>query len=447
MTRKDQDFLETIFAPATAAGRAGVSIIRISGSGTKTALQEMAGIVPLARQAVLRILRDKDGAPIDQALCLYFGGPDSFTGEDVAEFHIHGSPAVLSACLDRLSSFSGYRLAEPGEFARRAFENGKLDLSEVEGLADLIDAETEIQRRQALRQLQGGLTRESDRWRNELIRAMALFDAELDFSDEADVDTAIFVEARGILSALAKDMRDALAKASWGERVREGFVVLLAGPPNSGKSTLLNALASRDVAIVSDRPGTTRDLIEVRLDLKGLPVLLIDSAGIRESADEIENEGIRRTLDQLNRTDLVLWLQSSVGERIMPTPEILGSGCRIIELVTQVDLGHGASTADLSISAKTGLGMDRLVDLISTQVMANFERGAESVLLTRARHRAAVEESLDFIDRALASGHGTGVELIAEEIRLATRAIGKITGNVSVDDVLDRLFASFCIGK
>jgi tRNA modification GTPase len=276
---------------------------------------------------------------------------------------------------------------------------------------------------------------------------MALFDAELDFSDEADVDTAVFVEARGILSALAKDMRDALSKASWGERIRDGFVVLLAGPPNSGKSTLLNALASRDVAIVSDQPGTTRDLIEVRLDLKGLPVLLVDSAGIRDSADEIESEGIRRTLDQLNRADLVLWLQSSIGQRVGPTPEILGSGCRIIEVLTQIDRSHGTSTADLSISAKTGLGMDRLVDLISSQVMANFERGAESVLLTRARHRAAVEESLDFIDRALAAGHGMGAELIAEEIRLAARAIGKITGNVSVDDVLDRLFSSFCIGK
>ena len=447
MTRKDQDSWETIFAPATAPGRAGVSIIRTSGAGTKTAFQEMAGIVPPARQAVLRILKDRDGAPIDQALCLYFEGPDSFTGEDVAEFHIHGSPAVVSACLNCLSSFSGFRIAEPGEFARCAFENGKLDLSEVEGLADLIEAETEIQRRQALRQLQGGLTRESDRWRDELIRALALFDAELDFSDEADVDLAVFSAAREILSALAKDMRDALLKASWGERIRDGFVVLLAGPPNSGKSTLLNALASRDVAIVSDRPGTTRDLIEVRLDLKGLPVLLIDSAGIRESADEIETEGIRRTLDQLNRADLVLWLQSSVHEIVGPTPEIIGSGCRIIEIVTQVDRAHGTSRGDLSISAKTGLGMDRLVDLISTQIMTNFERGAESVLLTRARHRLAVEESLDFIDRALAAGHGTGVELIAEEIRLAARAIGKITGNVSVDDVLDRLFSSFCIGK
>ncbi len=447
MTRKDQAFSETIFAPATAPGRAGVSIIRISGPGTKTALLEMAGTLPSPRQVVLRILKDHQNAPIDQALCLYFEGPDSFTGEDVGEFHIHGSPAVLSACLNRLSAFAGFRIAEPGEFARRAFENGKLDLSAIEGLADLIDAETEIQRQQALRQLQGGLTRESDRWREDLIKAMALFDAELDFSDEADVDALVFAQAREILSQLAREMREALSKAAWGERVRDGFVVLLAGPPNSGKSTLLNALASRDVAIVSDRPGTTRDLIEIRLDLKGLPVLLIDSAGIRESVDEIENEGIRRTLEQLARADLVLWLQSSCEERFGPTQEIIGSGCRVIEVITQIDRGEGVSTGDLAISAKTGFGMDRLIDLISNHVMSNFERGSSSALLTRARHRAAVVEALEFIDRAIAAGHGTGVELIAEEIRLAARAIGKITGNVSVDDVLDRLFSSFCIGK
>lgn len=447
MTRKDQGFIDTIFAPATASGRAGVSVIRVSGPSTLHAFTEMAGALPQPRHSVLRVLKDEQGEPIDQALCLYFEGPESFTGEDVAEFHIHGSPAVLNACLKRLSHFPGFRIAEPGEFARRAFENGKLDLSAIEGLADLIDAETEIQRRQALRQLQGGLTRESDRWREALIRVLSLFDAELDFSDEADVDSKILSEAQRILNDLSDEMTKALSQAAWGERVRDGFVVLLAGPPNSGKSTLLNAFAKREAAIVSDRPGTTRDLIEVKLDLAGLPVLMIDSAGIRESVDEIENEGIRRTLEQVHRADLVLWLHSSVEKKTEIPLELRESGRTVVEVLTQIDRVSSTPPERLAVSARTGEGFERLIEVIQDQITRYQDKGSVSGLLTRARHRAAVEEALEFIDRARRAGHGTGAELIAEEIRLAARAIGKITGIVSVDDVLDRLFSSFCIGK
>ena len=291
------------------------------------------------------------------------------------------------------------------------------------------------------------MAREIDQWRGQLIRALALFDAELDFSDEADVDPAVFIQAKTILASLAAEMRKALVGASWGERIREGFVILLAGPPNSGKSTLLNALASRDVAIVSDRPGTTRDLIEVRLDLKGYPVLVIDSAGIRESGDEIEREGIRRTLAQAERADLVLWLGSAIEPETRPSAEILKMDRPLIEITTQIDRVDNPRPVGVALSAKTGLGIDLLIDEITSRIETDLNRSTSSAVLTRARHRAAVEEALDFIDRALGAGQGTGAELIAEDIRLAARAIGKMTGNVSVDEILDQLFSSFCIGK
>ena len=389
---------------------------------------------------------------LDQALCLYFEGPKSFTGEDVGEFHIHGSPAVLKSCLDRFAALPGFRLAEPGEFARRAFENGQMDLASVEGLADLIEAETEAQRRQAVRQMMGGLSREVDEWRQRLIEVLALFDAALDFADEADVDSDVLRRAQEILAALQSEMSCALAYGDRGERVRVGAVILLAGPPNAGKSTLLNALARRDVAIVSEMPGTTRDLIEVRLELSGYPVTVIDSAGMRESTDPIEQEGVRRSLERAESADLVLWLNAAGTPAISPPKVMRGVGPDILDITTQIDrvLARSDTTLGISalgISAHTGEGMEALVALLSAEIARKFETSAVSVVLSRARHREAVIEALDFVDRALRSGQDNGAELIAEDIRLAARAIGRITGHIGAEDILDQLFSSFCIGK
>ena len=447
MSKSDRFGSDTIYAPATAPGRAGVSILRFSGPNARFGFETIAGALPEPGRAVLRLLRSVDGAVIDQALCLYFAAPKSFTGEDVGEFQIHGSPAVLKSCLDRLAALPGFRLAEPGEFARRAFENGQMDLASVEGLADLIEAETEAQRRQALRQMMGGLSREVDQWRQALIEVLALFDAALDFADEADVDSDVLIRAKGLLAALYEQMTAALSYGDRGERIREGAVVLLAGPPNAGKSTLLNALARREVAIVSEIPGTTRDLIEVRLDLGGYPVTVIDSAGMRESADPIEKEGVRRSLERAESADLILWLEAAGDERKGPPMPLREAGAEILEVVTQIDRLSGHSDGAINISAQTGEGMEALITRLSAEITKRFETSAVSAVLSRARHREAVLEAVDFVDRALRSGQESGAELIAEDIRLAARAIGRITGHIGAEDILDQLFSSFCIGK
>jgi tRNA modification GTPase len=345
--------------------------------------------------------------------------------------------AVRAAVLAALGTLEGCRPAEPGEFTRRAFLNGRMDLSAVEGLADLVDAETEAQRRQALRQLEGALGDAVEAWREEALQILALLEAALDFSDEGDVPEGLEREARRRIETLRGSLVHVLARPS-GERLREGFVVVLAGAPNAGKSTLLNALARREVAIVSPVAGTTRDVIEVRCDLGGLPVIFVDTAGLRDSTDPVEQEGVARARARAAAADLVLWLVAPDGERVQPE----GSG---LVVGTKADLGP-APDADLLVSAATGFGLDTL--LAQIEAAAQQALGGGDAVLTRERHRLALQDALSSLDRALdVMFQGGPTELATEDVRLATRAIGRITGRVDVEDMLDRLFGAFCIGK
>lgn len=433
------DDLPTIVALSSAAGRAGVAVVRLSGSRVRFVIETISGTLPSARRASLRTLRDPVGQAIDQALVLYFPGPASFTGQDVAELHIHGARAVLARLLQVLCDLPGIRLAEPGEFTRRAFEAGKLDLSEVEGLIDLIDSETEWQRRQALRQMDGALGVAAANWRRSLIEAMALLEAEIDFSDEADVKGPLIERALATAGDVLGQLREALGGFARGERIREGFVVVLAGPPNAGKSSLLNALARRDVAIVSPIAGTTRDAIEVRLDLAGLPVTLIDTAGLRDSTDPIEAEGVRRARALAEKADLVLSLRA-----IDSDPDRLHGGEGVIALATKVDLAGVVRRGEVRVSAQTGEGIPELLTLMAERLAG--QGAVEPALLTRERHRVAVGQAIDALER-VGSGRHDQAELLAEDLRLAVRALERLLGRVDIEDVLDQLFAGFCIGK
>ncbi|MCB5174733.1 tRNA uridine-5-carboxymethylaminomethyl(34) synthesis GTPase MnmE [Microvirga lenta] len=432
---------DTIFATASGHGRSAVSLIRISGDRSRFILETMAGGVPAPRRAVLRILRDPaSGEPLDQALVLWMPGPGSFTGEDQAELHIHGGLATRAAVQRALNALEGCRAAEAGEFTRRAFLNGRMDLSRVEGLADLIDAETEAQRRQALFQLEGRLGHAAERWREEILQVLALLEACLDFSDEGDVPEDLETEITGRLARMRDDFHGVLENRS-GERLREGLTVVLAGPPNAGKSTLLNALAQRDVAIVSPIAGTTRDVIEVHCDLGGLPVVIVDTAGLRDSTDPIEQEGVSRARARAQDADLVLWLMPPEGGEGEP-PEAR----RLLKVATKVDVDRNRDDADLAISAATGAGLPDLMRMLEAEAQAVLGQG--DAVLTRERHRRALERARDSVALALAMMSSAGpLELIAEEVRLAARAVGEITGRVDVEHVLDRLFSSFCIGK
>ena len=438
---------DTIYAPATARGRSALAVIRINGPQTRFVVETIAGALPEPRRMRLSLFRSAQGEVIDQGLCVVFPGPASPTGEDCAEFHCHGSPSVVSAMLEALSFFPQCRLALPGEFARRALANGRMDLAEIEGLGDLLEAETSAQRRQAVRQMLGALGRETDRWREDVLMCSALIEADLDFSDEGDVDRQALDEAFRRLRLLRDSFVRALEQAQIGERVRDGYMVVLAGPPNAGKSTLLNLLARRDVAIVSPIPGTTRDIVEVRLDLGGYPVTLVDTAGMRESSDEIEREGMRRMMARAATADAVIWLCPPEDRDSQPPESIVQSDAPIWRIATQSDRVPVEGDFDGIISAVTGEGIDDIVSRLSTLATIQADVGAESVILTRARHREAVMEALESVDRALENGHSQGVELLAEDLRLAARAIGRITGHVGVEDILDRLFSTFCIGK
>jgi tRNA modification GTPase len=435
---------DTIFAPASGYGRSGICVVRLSGPRARFVLEAMAGGAPPPRQLALRRLRHpRSGEGLDEGLVAWMPGPRSFTGEDQAELHVHGGAAVRAAVLAALGEIDACRPAEAGEFTRRAFLNGRMDLSEVEGLADLIEAETEAQRRQALRQLDGRLGTLVEGWRERLIDILATLEASLDFADEGDVAVEIEQHAMVDIAALTAELAGHLDDHHRGERLRDGFVVVLAGAPNAGKSTLLNALARRDVAIVSPTPGTTRDAIEVRCDLGGLPVTFVDTAGICETQDEIEQKGIARTRARASTADLILWLEApgSAGEA-----HDLGAA-PVFRVGTKLDLDANsvATGAAMRISAKTGAGMDELLGRIAESAGAALGHG--DALITRARHRGALERARASLHRASHALETPRVELGAEDVRLALRSLGEITGRVNVENVLDRLFSTFCIGK
>lgn len=445
---------ETIFALSTARGRAAIAVIRLSGPDARSALEALAGALPPPRHARFVELRDpRDRSLLDRALVLWLPAPRSFTGEDSAEIHVHGGPAVIAGLVGALGRLPGLRPAERGEFTRRAFENGRLDLTAAEGLADLIAAETTAQRRQALDQLGGSLNALYEGWRAELLHLTALAEAEIDFPDE-DVPEGVLARARAELEALHAAISAHLADEGRGERLREGFQVALIGPPNVGKSSLLNALAKREVAIVSEEPGTTRDVLEVHFDLGGYPVTIADMAGLRQAEGQVEALGVARARARAEAADLRLLLVDATGPRALSAELARLARPEDILVATKVDLLAASPTEAVhpsgkrpfaAVSAVTGKGLDDLLSLIEAQAEAMLG-ASEMPALSRARHRAALEDCRDALSRALAHQDDL-MELLAEDLRLAARALARLTGRVDVEDILDVVFSEFCIGK
>lgn len=426
--------MDTIFALASARGRAGVSVLRISGPRAKEAAQALCGDLPASHEARVRNLFDGSGEHLDQALVIVFEDGKSFTGEDVVELHVHGSRAIVASLLHELGQIEGLRLAEPGEFTRRAMENGRLGLTQVEGLADLIEAETEAQRKQAMRVFSGALGKKAEQWRSALIRAAALLAAVIDFSDE-DVPENVKDDVLEILCTLRREMLHELEGSRAAEMIRDGFEVAILGRPNVGKSTLLNSIAGREAAITSEIAGTTRDIIEVRMDLRGLPVLLMDTAGLRETSDAVEAIGVARTRERAKSANLRVFILDSPRE----TPELFEDGDILI--VGKDDFGkHGG------ISGKTGFGVDELIN----QITARLEEQASGAgLIIRQRHVRAMKEAanaLKLAEGALADEHDL-LEIAAEHLRECVLAMDVMIGNVGVEDLLDEIFSTFCLGK
>jgi tRNA modification GTPase len=451
----------TIFALSSGRPPAAIAVVRVSGPQAGVALETIIGRVPEPRKAALVHVRNPaNSEPIDEALALWFPGPRSETGEDVAELQLHGGHAVIAGVLDALGAIPGCRLAEPGEFTRRAFESGRLDLTAVEGLGDLIAAETPAQRRQAFRQLKGLIGDRAEAWRRRLIEALALVEARIDFSDEADVPEDLVRPALHAAQQLRCEIAAILADGRRGERLREGLVVAIAGPPNAGKSTLFNRLARRDAAIVSPHAGTTRDVIEVHLDLEGYPVTLLDTAGIRDSNEPVEQEGMRRARERAASADVVLWVVDVAADGKLGREQGLDANLSEIwlvenknDLVEQKSKPRDYSPRDeykfiYSVSAEQGDGIGKLVTGLVDYARSVFS-AVESGIVTRARHRRALEDTVVALDRALVEGEKTSgrEELIAEELRAAATVLGRLTGRVDVEDILDVIFRDFCIGK
>lgn len=428
--------MDTVFALSTAQGKAGVAIIRLTGPASNAAVRALAGDVPAPRHAAVRVLRSKEGQRLDEALVLVFEEGHSFTGEASAEIQCHGSMAVVAAILDELARQPGLRPAEPGEFTRRALENGQLDLAQVEGLADLIDAETEAQRRQALRVLSGDLGRRAEVWRKSLIRAAALLEATIDFADE-EVPVDVSPEVMDLVGEVATALKREISGVATAERIRSGFEVAIVGAPNVGKSTLLNALAGRDAAITSEYAGTTRDIIEVRMDLDGLPVTLLDTAGLRDTLDEVESIGIERAKARAEMADLRVFLVEN-GEQ----PEMAPQADDLV-LVAKADLvGPGLD----AVSGKTGEGIPELVARITDTLKT---RATGAGLATRVRHKQAMEKGLENLLAAqnLIPFGEDHADIAAEELRSAIRALDSLVGRIDIENILDEIFASFCLGK
>jgi len=438
---------DTIFALATAPGRGGIAVLRLSGPAAAAALLALTGIVPAVRQARRVTLRDPvDGTVIDYGLAILFAAPASYTGEDVVELHLHGGRAIVQRTISVLASQPGLRPAEPGEFTKRSFQNGKLDLTQAEAVADLVAAETEGQRRQALRQLDGALGQLYEAWRAQLTNALAYAEADIDFADE-DLPAGLPEATRNQVRLLRQDIGRHLGDRRAGEITRDGFHIAIVGAPNAGKSSLLNCLARRDAAIVHETAGTTRDVVEVRLDLAGYPVILADTAGLRQTDDAIESEGVRRARLRAGQADLVIGVFDAALGEDPETRAVLDAAAARFIVRNKCDLlpvWPRARMGEVVVSARTGQGIDRLEESLGLLVADRLSAGLTSPALTQVRHRQALLETVAALDRALA---GAEAELVAEDLRMAVRSLGRITGRVDVEDLLDVIFRDFCIGK
>lgn len=430
--------METIFGVATALGKSGVAVVRISGNAAAEALAAFGCKPPPPRQARLSRLMH-NGQLVDEALVLFFKSPNSFTGEDVVELHTHGSRAVIKLVLEILGGLPNFRIAEPGEFSRRAFKNGRMDLTEAEGLADLIEADTTAQHRQAMRQMQGELGKIYDKWRDELVENLAHIEAYVDFPDE-DLPNGLSEAVINRVAVLSSEIRHHLNDNRRGEKIREGIFVVILGAPNVGKSSILNFLVQRDAAIVSEIAGTTRDVIEVSLEIGGYPVIIADTAGLRETADAIESEGIRRALERAETADLKI-VMFEAGAKDQATLKMVDDDAIIV--VNKIDKAKTILKNGVGISVLTGEGMEKLLDALKSRIVEKFA-SSEPALITRARHREALVKALAALDEFSAT---KPIELMAEDLRYAAKEIGRITGRIEVDDILDVIFSQFCIGK